>query len=152
MIRLIPQAELEAIAGEEYRQRFKPAAGTASVHNLGNALALVEPDALTWRGDVYPVRLIAWAEGLKLQRIAMEMERLQTRTTSTLEDIEDLSRFADTVLSLFHSILTPRPPENPFLSATPVEVGELLGFFSVCLMRQSERASVRMARPSRSIM
>lgn len=149
-MRLAPQEEIERISHEAYRQHFKDRAKPDRVINLGPALALDEPDTLQWRGAEFPIRLISWHEGVDLQRVAFELERMAKTPPTDLESLDAMDAFADRTLALFHSFLDPVPAENPFTDATPQEVGALLGFFCLSLMKQNEPASKATAPRPRS--
>jgi hypothetical protein len=147
--RAIPQAEIDRLAAEGAAQlRKERAANAPAVLNLDAVLALGEPFALPYRGQEYPVKAISYREGVALQKAGLEMERMAKRATPpSIEEVQAQAEFVDRLLGLLHSLLEPRPAENPFLDATPLEVGVLLGKSCGFLMRQNDpsrsRAGIR---------
>lgn len=135
-MRIYSQAELERLSIEEYRKNYGRSAPKPV--NLDSVLALDEPGPVQYRGKSYPVRLISYREGIELHRIVARIEVFKTMQSLTLGQLDEMDRFVVNTLDLFHSFLDPKPRENPFAESTPLEVGALLGFFSMRLTKQDE--------------
>jgi hypothetical protein len=99
------------------------------VVNLDPALGLFEPVPLFWNGLEYPLRLVTYPEGLRLQRAALELERMAHDPPTTLEEIEDAEAWYEKLVAMFWDFLDPKPLTNPFARLLPQEVGTLLHFF-----------------------
>lgn len=149
MVKALSQAEINRISAQGVAllraERQAPA-----VLNLQNALALGEPIPLVWSGTRYTAKPLSWRDGLALQRLEKQMKGWSK--AETVEEVEDAEAELVEALALFHSFLDPKPAENPFADASPLEVGELLGFFCLCLTIRSAPKSgasrFRMSMPS----
>lgn len=127
--------------------RARQAAAPAPV-NLTAAQSLFEALPVPWNGREYTMRNLTYREGLQLQRAMMGFERFAKEPTPDLEAVAEHERLLDEVLSLYWGFLDPKPEENPFAEATPLEVGALAGFFLACQRMQnhpSRMAGIRLS-------
>jgi hypothetical protein len=135
MAKGISQAEINRISEQGVRllraDRKDPV-----VVNLENALALGQPLPLDFRGTEYRVRPLSYRNGLELERAEKSLNRWRSNPAQNVDEVDEHEIDLLQTLALFHSLLEPVPESNPFLDASPSEVGELLGFFFACLMIQ----------------
>lgn len=148
MVRALSQAEIDAIAanGRELLRKER-AQAAPKVVNLDAAIALNEPIPLLWDGVEYSVRPISYRAGLQLQKASMEIQRWAEHPPRTPAEVERQEAFVADLLALMHSLLDPRPRENPFADASPWEVGQLAAFFLMCQTRQRGRSRLGAAPP-----
>ncbi|HYC31120.1 MAG TPA: hypothetical protein VEB59_02470 [Gemmatimonadales bacterium] len=138
------QAELQAREAARVQQYLDQ---TPEPRNLALALSLGEAEVLQFRNRVFRVPPVPYPSGLRLQAILRRLERLKGLPEDEAMLTELLGLLHEAV-QLFHSLVRPatlwdrlfwRLRANPFLHATETEVGELLGFFSVCRTSSSVR-------------
>lgn len=142
--RALPQAEIDRLAAEGAAQlRRERAASAPKVINNEAALQLGEPIPLVWDGTTYAVRSISYRDGLQIQRAQLWIEQMAQNPATTPEEVEDAEAELIQALVLMHSLLADPPEQNPFVDASPAEVGALLGFFSASLTMQSGRCRLR---------
>lgn len=138
------------------RQLEAASGGAQSVPpDVMHALALAiansddgEPDTFVFRGVRYRGRDLSHAEGARLQAIRLEIERLRHAAVATHDEaVAREFRLAQLYavcavcfyrwarpVRLIHRLLYRILP-NPFERMTPVDMGRLLAFFSMCRMR-----------------
>lgn len=138
MLKALSQSEIDRIAAQG-RKLLQADREAPKYLNLENALALGQPIPLVWRGVELKVKALSYREGMALQRTEKLLSSWASNPAKTLEDVEEQEAELIQMLALFHSLLAAPPEANPFVDASPLEVGELLGFFSACLMIQGAR-------------
>lgn len=103
--------------------------------NVQPTLELGGSMELTFRGVSYIVPPVPFKAGIELSALWTRLENLDGKDPGELAEI--LTR----LVKLFRTLVRPRGmlrrlfwrfTRNPFASASPREVGQLVGFFSVC--------------------
>lgn len=136
MLKALSQAQIDRIAADG-RRLLQKDRGETKVLNLQNALALGQPLPLEYRGEVYTVKALSYRDGVALQIAERNLHTWATSPPQSVDELEDQDAAIIEMLVTFHSFLDPKPEENPFMEASPLEVGELLRFFCLCLMMQN---------------
>lgn len=119
-----------------------------SLLNLDAVLELLGEDPVTpfnWGGVDYRVRETSFLEGVRLKKAQLRWAAFLVNPPLTLPELEEQERLYDETIALMGSLLEDPPAENPFRDARPVEVGQLLGFFSLCLMRSPASSRFQMS-------
>jgi hypothetical protein len=145
----ITQAEIDRLAAQGAAELKRERTNSAPREiNAAHALDLGQRIPLEWDGVTYRVAPISWRDGVRLNVVAGRIREQEERGENA--DAVALVAAVDEALALFHSLLDPRPVENPFLIATPWEVGQLLAFFFMCRTKQVglSRLVVPTAQPS----
>jgi hypothetical protein len=119
--------------------------------NLAAAESLFEPILMPWKGVEYRIRAMTYREGLQLQRAIMGFERFAREETPDEAAVAEHIQLLDGVLDLYWSFLDPKPRENPFADAMPLEVGAIAGFFLACQRMQNQPSRMAEIRLSPSI-
>lgn len=127
----------QVVASMRETLRVRQAAAPEPINAVA-AASLFEPIPLVWGTKTFTVRNISYREGLRLHRLSMRFEKHRQNTDPTEVDIEEHEALLSEILSLFASFLDPQPSVNPFEDASPLEVGALSGFFSICQRNQND--------------
>lgn len=120
--------------------------------NHDAALSLFEPVSLRWGAATYAVRNISYVEGLQLEKLQLRLKRQSEQPHDSEAAIEAHEALVRDFLALFWGFLDPKPAANPFADLTPLEVGALAGFFSLCQRIQNHPSRMRAGRLSRLTM
>jgi hypothetical protein len=145
----ITQAEIDRLAAQGAAELKRERTNSAPREiNAAHALDLGQRIPLEWDGVTYRVAPISWRDGVRLNVLSGRIQELEKGGAET--NAAELVKTVDEALNLFYMLLDPRPPENPFLIATPWEVGQLLAFFFMCRTKQVglSRLVVPTAQPS----
>lgn len=149
IVRLVPR-EVTERAWREHDARLARAASDGarpSVVMADEAAALLDKRELVFRGRGYAVPPVPWKLAVEVLSCQTEMRRLAGRKDAEPAEAVALFRRA---LRLFKRLSRPVNPlrrllwpvtRNPYRNATPREVGELLGFFSVFLTLDASGSS-----------
>jgi hypothetical protein len=146
-VRSLPRERYVELYGPDF-DAPTPAAPTSV--NADAVLALLEPIPLLWDGVEYRVAPIGYLDGVRFSRLNAALKAAEKAPPQTEEEHEAFELKIVDVVERMHALLLPRPDENPFLAASPAEVGQLLGFFSMCLTLQTASGRSRMGRRSPS--
>jgi hypothetical protein len=147
MIRVMPQAELEAFARQEYGRRFKAAGTAPRVVNTGAVLDLHDDALLVYRGREYRSPPVAYYDAIRLYEVAARLADLAKLANDdpTLQ-LAEIGRVQSEAVRLFRALVKPNDwrrflpralLRNPFRDASPREVDDLLGFFWKRLTKSS---------------
>lgn len=99
--------------------------------------ALAHYPPLLFRGEEYAVGRIGYLDGIELHRRWLEVSEFQTAPIGTADQVR---AWGDAVAALighcYQLLEEPRPPSNPFRTATASELGAIVGFFFARLKLQ----------------
>lgn len=128
------------IAEGQAKVRARLAGQAPRVINHEAVLQLGQPIPLVYRGGRYVVAALSHRDAIELQRSELRLKHWATNPAQTEDELDDQAAELVEMLALYHSLLDPMPESNPFADASPLEVGELLRFFFMCLMMQNSRS------------
>lgn len=127
------------------REQIKPPVTLAK--NVAVAQHLDAPMTFTYRGRRYVAPPPSYRQGVELQELLMEINRLgDDNMPETHETLAQLVVVLDHVAQLAPTLCRPTnwfkrllwrvgALHNPFLTASPQELAQLIGFFLQCQMR-----------------
>jgi hypothetical protein len=126
--------ELEHLAAagvEDFRRRFSGSYGNQRVEVLNEeaVAALGERQTLAYRGRTFVVGPLSYQHGRRVNSLRVAIKAAETNPAVAETEVDAIISQA---VELFHEIVRPRWLRwlpNPFLHASDLEVGELLGFF-----------------------
>lgn len=105
---------------------------------------------LPFRGREYPVGRISYLDGIELHRRWLLVAEFQQAKELTAAELERWGHAVAAVIGQCYQLLAdPKPRENPFVGATPRELGSVVGFFFARLRDQETGLSA--GKPRRSI-
>lgn len=145
--RAIPRERFVELYGPDFDA---PTPEAPEAVNADAVLALAESIPLLWDGVEYRVGPIGYLDGVRFSRLSAALRAAERHPPQTDEEHQAFEEKIVDVVERMHALLIPCPDENPFLAASPAEVGQLLGFFSMCLTLQSASGRTRMGRRSPS--
>lgn len=103
------------------------AANGDNLHQL-----LTEPPPLVWDGVRYTIPRVPYLSGVRLSIIAQKSREALGEELTEEAQFQQIEYWRE-ACDLMWGMLSPKPPENPFLDASPSEVGELISFFLIVL-------------------
>lgn len=149
--RAIPRERFEELYGPGWDAEYRTPAAAQAV-NQQAVLQLYESIPLVWDGITYTVAPISYLDGVRFAGLDAVIKRAAVRAPTTEGEREAFELALLDGIERMGALLRPEPEENPFLDASPLEVGQLLGFFSMCLTMQSASGRSRLGPVSPSIM
>lgn len=141
MIRAIPRERYVELYGPEFDA---PTPTAPQSVNAEAVLALVEDIPLVWDEVTYRVAPIGYLDGVRFARLDALIKAATEKPPVTDAEHDAFEVHLLEGIERMGALLRPCPDENPFLAASPREVGQLLGFFSMCLTLQSASGRSRL--------
>lgn len=138
MIQLTPRNRVEEFARAEYARHYGQPQPTEVV-NYGPVMGLLDGDLLVYRERSYRSPPVSYRDGVRLFEIADRLAKMVGRAgEDAAAQMRAIVHVQGEAVRLFHALVTPTDwrrfiPRallpNPFRSASPQEVDDLLGFF-----------------------